>query len=56
MTKPGWRTTEFWVTVATTAWSLFGHTLPPLAQAVVAAVVPAAYSIARAVAKRPVKQ
>ena len=50
--KPGWQTSEFWLTVATTAWTLFGHSMPPQAQAVVAAVVPAAYSIARAIAKR----
>ena len=49
--KPGWKTTEFWVTLGTTLWALFGHALPPTAQALVATVVPAAYSIGRAIAK-----
>ena len=49
--KPGWQTTEFWVTALTTAWALFGHALPVPVQAAVATVVPAAYSLARAIAK-----
>jgi hypothetical protein len=50
--KPGWKTTEFWVTLATSAWAIFGHTLPAAAQAAVVGVASAAYSIARAIAKR----
>lgn len=48
---PGWKTSEFWVTIATTLWAAFSHVLPPAAQAVVVAVVPGAYSIARAISK-----
>jgi hypothetical protein len=51
--RPGWKTSEFWVTIATTAWTLFGGVLPPVAQAVIGAVVPAAYTLSRALAKRP---
>jgi hypothetical protein len=57
--KPGWQTTEFWVTIATAGWAAFGHFLPPPLQAVVVTVVPAVYTIARTVAKavsvRPVQ-
>jgi hypothetical protein len=49
--KPGWKTTEFWVTIATTLWAAFGHALSPAAQAVVVAVVPGVYTAARAVQK-----
>lgn len=49
--KPGWQTTEFWVTLGTTAWAAFGHFLPAPLQAVVVTVVPAVYTIARTVAK-----
>ena len=49
--KPGWQTTEFWLSVATSAWAIFGHALPPLVQGVVVAVVSGTYAIGRAVAK-----
>jgi hypothetical protein len=49
--KPGWKTTEFWLSTAVSAWAIFGHVLPPVAQAVVVGVASGAYSIARAVAK-----
>lgn len=50
--KPGWQTTEFWVTVATSVWAIFGHSLPPTSQAVVVGVAQAAYAVSRALAKR----
>lgn len=49
--KPGYMTTEFWVTVGTTLWGIFGHTLPAWAQGAVTTIVPAAYTIGRAVVK-----
>jgi hypothetical protein len=49
--KPGWKTTEFWLSLATSAWAIFGHVLPPAAQAVVVGVATGAYAIARAVTK-----
>lgn len=49
--KPGIRTTEFWLSLATSLWAIFGHTLPPVAQAVVVGVSSGAYAIARAIAK-----
>jgi hypothetical protein len=49
--KPGWKTTEFWVTVGTSLWAIFGHVLPPVAQAVVVGVAQAAYAVSRAVTK-----
>lgn len=49
--KPGWKTTEFWVTVATSLWAMFGQSLPAAAQGVVVAVASAAYAVSRAVVK-----
>jgi len=49
--KPGWKTTEFWLSVATSAWAILGHTLPPAIQGVVVAVATAAYAVSRAVVK-----
>ena len=50
--KPGWKTTEFWLSLATSAWAIFGGTLPAAAQAVVVAVASGAYAIGRAVVRR----
>lgn len=52
--KPGWKTTEFWLTLATSLWGVFGNSLPPLAQAIIPTVATAAYTIGRAIAKMPV--
>jgi hypothetical protein len=49
--KAGWKTTEFWVTLGTSAWAIFGHSLPAAAQAVVVAVATAGYAISRAIVK-----
>lgn len=49
--KPGWKTTEFWVTLATSAWAIFGHQLPAAIQGVVVAVASAAYAVSRGVVK-----
>jgi hypothetical protein len=51
--KSGLRSTEFWFSSIVAAWGMFGHALPPVAQAIVVAVATAFYSIARAVAKLP---
>jgi hypothetical protein len=55
--KPGWKTTEFWLTLLTSAWAIFGgHFSNPIAQAAVPAVLGAAYSISRGLAKTPPAQ
>lgn len=50
--KPGWKTTEFWVTVATNLWAAIGPDMPPLARTIIPAVATAAYAFARAYVKR----
>ncbi len=50
--KPGWQTTEFWVTAATNLWAMVEPGLPPLVRAVVPAVASIAYTLARAWVKR----
>ncbi len=49
--KSGLKTSEFWLSAATTAWALLSHALPPLAQTVIGVGVPAVYSITRAIVK-----
>jgi len=49
--KPGWKTTEFWLSLAASVWAIFGHALPPLVQGVVVAVATGAYGVGRAVTK-----
>ena len=52
--KPGWKTTEFWVTILT-QFSIVGGAiagaLPPKEAALLAAFSQAAYTIARGIAK-----
>lgn len=50
--KPGWKTTEFWLTVATGAGTLFGDFIPASWKAAVVTVTAAAYAISRAIAKK----
>jgi hypothetical protein len=55
--KSGWRTTEFWITVATNVGivaAAAAGVVPPRYAAIVSAVSVAAYSIARGLAKQPV--
>lgn len=49
--KPGYRTTEFWIALGTTAWTMFGGMVPAPWNAVVLATVGGLYSIARGLAK-----
>jgi hypothetical protein len=52
--KPGWKTTEFWATVAVnvgTIASALAGVLPAKYAALVAAIATAAYSIGRGLAK-----
>jgi hypothetical protein len=49
--KPGWKTTEFWLSLATSLWAVFGHMLPPPAQAAVVSAASVGYAISRAVTK-----
>lgn len=53
--KPGWKTTEFWLTVFTTASGLvsqYGGFIPEPWGLLVGAVVTAGYTISRGLAKR----
>jgi len=50
--KPGWKTTEFYMSIATALWGALAPALPSWAHAVVPAVASAAYAIGRAVTKR----
>jgi len=49
--KPGWQTSEFWLSVAASVWAVVGHALPATAQAVVVAVASGAYAVGRAITK-----
>jgi len=49
--KPGYQTTEFWLTTLVTLWSMFGAVVPPPFNIIVPGVAVGAYSIARALAK-----
>jgi hypothetical protein len=49
--KPGWKTSEFWLSLATGAWAMFGHVLPPTVQGLVVGVASGAYAIGRAITK-----
>ena len=49
--KPGYMTTEFWVTLATNAWAMFGGMVPAPWNGIIVAVATAAYAIARALTK-----
>jgi len=49
--KPGVKTTEFWLALATAIYSAVEPALPALAKVVVPAVVSAAYAISRGIAK-----
>lgn len=53
--KPGYKTTEFWITAIGTAMTFFQSiqgSLDPKVGAIVMAVMQAAYAIARALAKK----
>lgn len=50
--KPGWQTSEFWITLATSGWAIFGSTVTGPVAVVVPAVLGAAYAISRGLAKR----
>lgn len=54
-TKPGWKTSEFWLSALTILGSLFGALqgkIPDTVAEVGAAVVTAGYAIARAITKK----
>ena len=58
--KPGYKTTEFWVTVATTLWGIVmasgfipaDNSIVKIVGAIIAAVAPSAYSVSRGIAKK----
>lgn len=50
--KPGWQTSEFWMTAVMNVWAMVGPGLPPLARTIIPAVATAAYALARAYVKR----
>ena len=49
--KPGWQTTEFWMTIATNLWAAFESGLPPLVRVIVPAAATAVYTVTRAITK-----
>lgn len=54
-TKPGWQTTEFWLTIFTNAGSLvgtYGGFIPEPWGLIVGAIVTAGYQISRGLAKK----
>lgn len=55
-TKPGYKTTEFWVTLATGLWAAVGPAVPPEYQVIIPAVGSALYTVARSVAKAKGKE
>lgn len=55
--KPGWKTTEFWVSVATSVGAVTAASvgvLPEKYAALMVAVSSGAYAVARGLAKKPV--
>jgi hypothetical protein len=50
-TKPGYKTTEFWLTLIASAWSMFGNVVPPPWNVVAPLVGTGLYSVARGLAK-----
>lgn len=49
--KAGYKTTEFWITTATTIWAIFGAAVPSPWNAVLPVVAGGLYTIARGLAK-----
>lgn len=54
MVKPGYQTTEFWLTTGVSLWAAFGGMVPEPWNAVVVAGVTAVYNIVRMLAKKGV--
>ena len=50
-TRPGYKTTEFWITLITSAWTMFGANVPSPWNAVLPTIAGSVYAIARALAK-----
>ena len=49
--KPGWKTTEFWVTTLTSLWSMFGGMVPSPWNVIVPTIMGAVYTAARTYSK-----
>lgn len=49
--KAGYKTTEFWITIAIMLWGVLGVSLPPLYQAGIPLVAGGIYTLARGLAK-----
>lgn len=49
--KPGYRTTEFWITSLISAWSMFGGMVPAPWNGLIPVCAGAVYTIARSLAK-----
>jgi hypothetical protein len=49
--KPGWRTSEFWMTTAVNLWTMLGGAFTPEQQAIIVGVVTGVYTITRGLAK-----
>ena len=49
--KPGYLTTEFWLTTIVTSWSMFSNTVPSPWDVVIPVIAVGIYSIVRSLAK-----
>lgn len=49
--KPGYQTTEFWITSAISAWAMFGSMVPAPWNGIIVVAAGAVYTIARTLAK-----
>jgi hypothetical protein len=49
--KPGYQTTEFWITSIVSVWSMFGGMVPAPYNAILPVIAGAIYTIARTLAK-----
>lgn len=52
MVKPGWKTTEFWLTLGAGVWAALEPAAPPLVRVAAPVLVSAVYAISRAITKK----
>ena len=50
--KPGWQSTEFWLSAGATIWPLLSDAIPPTWKAAILTASAGIYTIARAIVKR----
>lgn len=54
--RPGWKTTEFWLSLFGALYPLFERDVPAAAKVIVSGAVAVGYAVARGVAKRSIGQ